>query len=144
MAFNLNSKKLADTTTLHLRDPGDDSLLFDVDAKGNPDESKPVTIELYGRASKQYRAYMAKILRKAEKEKDANRGKAKSRTFDEMTQENAQFLATVSIKANNVELNGGPVDSEAAFVSLYADPAFDWIGDQVSAALADNGNFLAE
>lgn len=142
--FNLSTKKLLDTTFLHLRDPADDSLLYGTDDKGNSDESKPCTIELYGRSSKQYRQWMSKTLMKAEKEKEANRGKVKAKPLEVTLKENAQFLATVSIACKNIDLDGAEIDSEAMFIDLYSNPALSWIGEQVSEALSENSNFLGQ
>lgn len=135
--FNILSKKLSDTTVITLRDPSDDSLMF-----ADAEETQPLTIELYGRSSKQYRQWMARTLRKQEAEKAANRGKLKSKPLEETLRENAEFLATVSIKATNFDMNGVAIDSEDMFVQLYSDPSLSWIGDQVSEALSENSNFL--
>lgn len=137
--FNILSKKLSDTTTITLRDPSDDSLMF-----ADTEETQPLTIELYGRSSKQYRNWMSKTLRKQEAEKQANRGKLKTKPLEETLRENAEFLATVSIRAENFDMNGVAIDSEAMFVQLYSDPSLSWIGDQVSEALSENSNFLGK
>lgn len=144
MAFNLKATKaFADSTILHLRDPGTDELMYDADKSGNPDESKPLTIELYGRSSKQYRSWMSATLRKHEREKESARGgKVKPKTLEQTLADNAEFLSIVTIAVNNFDIGSGPIDSKEAFVALYSDPSLEWIGDQVSAALSDNGNFL--
>lgn len=142
MAFNITSRALADSTVLHLVDPGTGEYMYDNDKDGKPDESKPLTIELYGRSSKQYRQWMSATLRKQQKEKEANKGKEKLKALEDTLADNAEFLAIVTIKVNNFELGTGPIDSKEKFVEMYANPSLDWIGDQVSAALQDNANFL--
>jgi len=136
--FNIKATKaLADTTTIQLLDPSDDSPMF-----ADKGETKPLSIELYGRTSKQYKNWLAKTLRKQQKEKEANRGKEKFKSLDEVLADSAEFLATVSIKAINFDMGDGPIDNEEAFKKLYSDESLSWIGDQVSQALSENSNFL--
>lgn len=144
MAFNLKATKaLADSTILHLRDPGTDELLYEDGKDGQPDENKPLTIELYGRSSKQYRAWMSATLRKQEREKEAARnGKVKPKSLEQTLADNAEFLSVVTIAVNNFDIGTGPIDSKEAFVALYSEPSLEWVGEQVSAALGDNSNFL--
>jgi hypothetical protein len=135
--FNIKSKALADTTTLHLVDPATGEFMY-----ADNDEKQPLTIELYGRSSKQYRQWMSATLRKNEKEKEANRGKPKAKSLEQTLADNAEFLSIVSIKATNFDLGGKAIDNKEAFVELYSDPSLEWIGEQVSEALGDNGRFL--
>lgn len=139
MAFNIKTKALADTTILHLRDPADDSLMY-----ADAEEKQPLTITLYGRSSKQYRQWMSKTLTKNQKELETNRGKAKPKALEVTLKENAQFLATVSISCENFDMEGVAIDSEEMFIKLYSDPSLAWIGEQVSEALSENSNFLAQ
>lgn len=130
--FNIFSKQLQDTTTLHLTDPETGLHMYADEA-----ETKPLTIELYGRSSKQYRNWMAATLRKQEADK-----KKKAKSLDETLDDNAEFLATVSIRANNFDMAGVAIDSKEMFKKLYADPSLLWIGEQVSETLGDNAAFL--
>lgn len=135
--FNIKSKALQDSTTLHLVDPATGEFMY-----ADENEKQPLTIELYGRSSKQYRQWMSATLRKNEKEKEANRGKAKAKSLEQTLADNAEFLSIVSIKASNFDLAGKPIDNKEAFIELYSDPSLEWIGEQVSEALGDNGRFL--
>jgi hypothetical protein len=144
MAFNLKATKaLADSTTLHLRDPKTDELLYDVDKDGNPDENKPLTIELYGKSSKQHRAWLASVMRKQAREKEAARNsKVKEKTLEQLEEDNAEYLSIVTIAVNNFDLGNGPLKTKEDFVALYSDPTLEWINEQVGTALGDSGNFL--
>lgn len=139
MSFNIKTKSLADTTVLQLRDPATDALMY-----ADADEKQPLTITLYGRSSKQYRQWMSKTLAKNQRELDSNRGKAKPKALEVTLKENAEFLATVSIKAENFDMDGVAIDSEDMFVKLYSDPSLAWIGELVSEALGENSNFLVK
>ncbi len=132
MTFNISTKKLSDSTILHLTDPATGVYMY-----ADADEKEPLTIELYGRSSKQYRNWMAATLRKQEAAK-----KQKQKSLEETLADNADFLATVSIKATNFDMDGVAIDNKEMFKKLYAEPSLAWIGEQVSEALGDNGNFL--
>lgn len=138
MAFNLSSRKLEDTCDLHLTDPVDGTYLYADEA-----ETEAVTITLYGRSSKQYRNYMAAQLRKQEAQKNSK----KNKSLDEMTEENAEFLAAVTAGVAHLEFedkDGKPVKpvSKEDFKKMYATHDLVWIGDQVSVFLNEVGNFV--
>lgn len=137
--FNILSKQLSDTTTITLRDPATNEPMF-ADAA----ETLPLTIEVYGRSSKQYLTWLNKTVRKNAKEKELNRGKDKIKTVDESIADTAEFLAAVSIKATNFDLAGVAIDSPETFKQLYSNPSVSWIGEQVTEALSDNANFLGK
>jgi hypothetical protein len=137
MSFNIKNRALFDTTVLHLVDPDTGNDMY-ADEK----ETQPLTIELYGRSSKQYRNWLASATRKAEKEKLANKGKEKSKTPDESIEDSAEFLAAVSIKATNFDYEGVAIDSKEMFKKLYADPSLMWVGEQVVEKLGDMSAFL--
>jgi hypothetical protein len=48
MTFNIKSKAISDATFLHLRDVATDEKLYD-------EKDQPIGIDMYGKASKQYR-----------------------------------------------------------------------------------------
>lgn len=137
MAFNISTRALSDSTTLHLVDPETGAFMFADEA-----ETQPLTIELYGRSSKQYRNWLAEASRKQEQEKKKNRGELKVKSPDEAIKDSAEFLAAVSIKANNFDMDGVAIDSKEAFKKLYSNPSLMWIGEQVVEALGDMANFL--
>lgn len=132
MAFNITSRALADTTILHLTDPETGLFMYADEA-----EKQPLTIELYGRSSKQYRNWMAATLRKQDADK-----KKKAKSLEETLDDNADFLATVSVKASNFDMDGVAIDSKEMFKKLYANPSLLWIGEQVSEKLSELGNFI--
>lgn len=134
MSFNIKSRSLADTTVLHLVDPETGMLMYADDK-----ETKPLTIELYGRSSKQYRTWLATTLRKQEQE---SKMKKKAKSLDEQLDDNADFLATVSVKASNFDIEGVAIDSKEMFKKLYADPSLLWIGEQVTEKLSELSSFL--
>ena len=131
--FNITSRALNDVTTLHLVDPETQNLMY-ADEK----ETKPLTIELYGRSSKVYRNWLEVAQRKQNKAGP----KAKDKDVETQMQENADFLATMSVKASNFDMGAGPIDTKEAFKKLYADSSLLWIVEQVSAQLNDLAAFM--
>lgn len=134
MSFDIFALALKDTFTLKLKHPVTlEPLLVD------GDEDKPVAIELYGTASKQYcnaiSAMQTRALRRqAKKEKP---------TADQIKEESISLLVACSAGSQNLSVDGVEHAGDAySFKSLYADPRFSWIKDQVDEALGDIGNFL--
>lgn len=132
MAFNILGKQLSDTCILHLVDPSTNLLMYADEA-----ETEALTIELYGRSSKQYRNWLQATVRKAEQNKNK-----KSKSLDETMADNAEFLAAVSKSAQNFDMDGEPIDSQEAFKKLYSNPKLLWIGEQVTAKLNELESFL--
>lgn len=135
MAFNIKARALADTTVIILKDPDTEMELF-----ADDEQTKPLTIELYGRASKQYKNHMSGIMRKLEANKRKN--KQDNRSYEEMLEDSAELLSALTIKVTNFDYEGEAIVGKEMFKKLYLDPSLSWIGDQVTAALDDNGNFL--
>lgn len=131
--FNLDTLSLKDTTELQLKHPVSDELLF-----ADKEQTKPVSIVLYGTSSKQYRNAIT-----AMQNRQLKRGK-KPATADLLREESVTLLTACSDKALNLTYKDAAIDSEEAFRSLYSDPAFSWLKDQVDAALGDVSNFLAQ
>ena len=134
MTFDISTLALKDTFTLKLKHPVTQELLL-VDG----DEDKPVAIELYGTASKQYRnaisAMQTRALRRnAKKEKPS---------ADQIKEESVSLLVACSAGSKNLAVDGvvhaGDADS---FKTLYSDARYSWIKEQVDEALGDIGNFL--
>lgn len=133
MAFDILSAQLEDTTILHLEHPVTGPIYAD------EAETLPVTIELYGRSSKQHRQWLALALRKQE----ANRNKKeKSKSPDEMLEENAEFFATMTVAINNMEMNGKPIESKDDFKKLYSNPKLMWVVEAISEKLGSVDSFL--
>ena len=132
--FEITSKELSDTTVVELIDPSTGAVIYADEA-----ETKPVSIELYGRSSKQHRQWLALALRKQE----ANRNKKeKSKTPDELLEENAEFFATMTVAIKNMSMDGKPVANKEDFKKLYANPKLMWITEQIAEALGSTEVFL--
>jgi hypothetical protein len=132
--FEITSKELSDTVIVDLIDPSTGGVIYADEA-----ETKPVSIELYGRSSKQHRAWLALALRKQE----ANRNKKeKSKTPDELLEENAEFFATMTVGIKNMSMDGKPVATKEDFKKLYANPKLMWISEFVAEALGNVESFL--
>lgn len=124
-----------DTVDVQLRHPATGELLFSDEAK-----TLPVAVVAYGKASKQYRnavnAMMNRsIKRKAKKEKES---------AEVMTEEGITLLVAVTSAFKELAIAGKVPTTEADFRSLYADPAYSWIKDQVNDFVGDDANFLAQ
>jgi hypothetical protein len=132
-SFDILSSELNDTTVLHLEHPVNGPIYAD------EAQTLPVTIELYGRSSKTHRQWLALALRKQE----ANRNKKeKSKTPDEMLEENAEFFATMTVAIKNMNMGGKPIESKEDFKKLYSNPKLMWITEAVSQSLGDTESFL--
>jgi hypothetical protein len=132
-SYDILSTELSDTTVLHLDHPVNGPMFAD------EAEKEPVTIELYGRSSKQHRQWLALALRKQE----ANRNKKeKAKTPDELMEENAEFFAVMTVSINNMSMGGKPIATKEDFKKLYANPKLMWITEQVAEKLGDTEAFL--
>lgn len=131
MSFNLEQLALEDTSELHLTHPVSGEKLYADDAK-----KKPVVVTLYGTSSKQYRDCMTALQNRALK-----RGNKKA-TAEQLREEGTELLVACSENISNLVHNGAPVDNAEAFRSLYDNPKFSWLRDQVDAHIADTGAFL--
>lgn len=129
--FNLNDLALADTTTLLLKHPVSDEILY-----SDAEKKKPASISLFGTSSKNYRSAISAMQNRALK-----RGK-KQATAETMREESVELLTACSERGINFEYKGKPLMDASAFRELYSDPAFGWLKEQVDAALGDTGNFL--
>lgn len=136
MSFNILSKSLQDTTTLHLVDPETGEEMYD-----GEDMSKPLTIELFGKSSKQHQKWLSAAMRKSELEQKA---KKKTKTAEELLAENAEFFATMTKAINNIDLDGEPLDNKEAFKKLYGNPALLWINEQVAEKLGETASFFSK
>jgi hypothetical protein len=136
MSFNIAGKSLTlqETTILHLVNPADGSYMY-----ADEDETKPLTIELFGRASRVHRNWLSGELKK----NSANQ-KAKTKNADELLAENAKFFATMTKAISNFDLDGLVLDNKEAFATLYADQRVMWINEQVAEVLGDTQAFLAK
>jgi hypothetical protein len=101
---------------------------------------KPVVVNLYGKASKQYqRAIEAMQTR-------ALRRQAKKETIkpEELQKESLDMLKACSESAVNLAVDGVDVKTADELRAVYADPRFSWLRDQVDEAIGDQSNFLTQ
>lgn len=136
MTFELNSLALSDETTVQLVHPVTEVPLFAPVKKGEDAESKPVQVTVKGTASQAYRKAVDAMMKKA-----AKRGKREA-TPEEIREQSVDFLVALSVKIDNLTVDGEAVDSAEAFRKLYSDARFDWVKDQVNAAISDVQGFL--
>lgn len=131
MSFNLEQLAMEDSSELHLTHPVSGEKLYADEAK-----KKPLIVTVYGPSSKQYRNCMTALQNRALK-----RGNKKP-TAEQLREEGTELLVACSGKISNLVINGAPVDNAEAFLSLYENPQFLWLRDQVDAHIADTGAFL--
>lgn len=129
--MNIESLALKDTTLLQLRHPVSDELLWE-----DKEQTKPVGINLYGPASKQYRNAISAL-----QNRQLRRGK-KNVNAETLREESIGLLVSCSDSGVNLEYNGGKLDSPETFRDFYSDPKFAWAKEQVDNALGDPANFL--
>ncbi len=131
MSFNINSRKVAEVTRLHLVD-------FETGEKMYADEAKTekLEIEVYGKASVQYKNALGALSRK----NLVRRGKPQS--FETNVEDNTEILVAISKAAHNFDDDGQAIDNPAAFRKLYSNPNLFWIKDQVQEVLEDTAAFL--
>ena len=136
MTFELNSLALSDETTVQLVHPVTEMPLYAPVKKGEDSESKPVQVSVKGSASQAYRKAVDAMMKRA-----AKRGKREA-TPEEVREQSVDFLVALSVKIDNMTLDGEPVDNAEAFRKLYSDPRYDWVKDQVNTALNSVESFL--
>lgn len=127
--FKIDTLALSETTDLLLKHPVTGEVLGE-------DEGKPVTFTLYGSASKQYRKAVDVMMKAADK-----RGNKKA-TPAEKRQESIEFLVSLTVKADNIEYNGAPLDNPTALADFYGDDKFNWVREQINEAIGSVEGFL--
>lgn len=137
MTFELNTLALSDEATVQLRHPVTDSPIFAPVEKGEDPESKPVQVTVKGTASAAYRKAVDIMMKKA-----AKRGKREA-TPEELREQSVEFLTALSVKIDNLTLDGEPVDNPDAFRKLYSDARYEWIRSQINEAVGDTSAFLS-
>lgn len=133
--MDIRTAAVAATAFLHLRDKKD-NLMYEAGPDGQPDESKPVGITLYGPGSKEYnKASVAKANRLMDRVK---KKKADS-TAEENTEINVNFFVACTEQFHHIELDG--LTGVQLQKAVYAEPTLGYIPEQVSRFLNDWGNF---
>ena len=137
--FDFNELALEETSKLHLAHPKDDgTMLYAPVAKGQPEDSRPVELNVYGPASPQFRKAMDVMHKKT-----AKRGKREA-TAEESREQSVEFLVAVPIDFSNIKFDGEVVDNAEAFRKLYSNPKYEWVTKQATAFLFTDSNFLVE
>lgn len=140
MSFELNTLAFHDTFALHLVHPVTQDKLYVKAKDGQDDETKPVTISLYGTASKQYRNAVT-AMQNRQLRRQAKKDKPSAEVIRE---ESVSLLVACAATSTNLAHNGKPVIDSEGFRALFSDPTLSWVKDQVDEALGDTANFLAQ
>ncbi len=127
MALNLKSTSVVETTRVHLSDATGEKLY---DENGNPAQ-----LEIFGKASKQYKNALAELSRKSLARK------GKPQPFSVNVADNIDLLVAITKAAYNFDVGNGPLTTPDDFKALYSDASLFFIKDQAQEALEDNGNF---
>jgi hypothetical protein len=137
--FDISSMALkSEAYTFQLKHPVAEELLF------AGDESKPVTISVYGSASKPYRDAVAQLQQRGLKRKTAKGKVDPEKEIENLKEESLNMLVACSATSTNLAYQGEPVTSAAQFKKMYADPGLSWIRDQVDAEIGNAENFLGK
>lgn len=126
--MSLAKHEALESAWLHLKSV-DDEPLYAENENGEPDLNKPLRIEIWSPASKQYRNHKAKqqnaqiALLKARKS---------DRTAEDALRERVENALAVSKGSENIEED---------FRTVYENPKFGYIADQVIAFSDDWANF---
>lgn len=135
MSFDLSSLALKETFELHLKSPIDGAPLF-----ADANEEKPVVVNLFGKASKQYQRAQnimsSRYLRRQQKKQGIEP--------EDVEKESLDMLEACSESAVNLNVAGKEIKTAKDLREIYADPHYDWFRKQVDEALADNSNFLPQ
>jgi len=127
---------VSETSTLHLKDAAG-NLLFEKDAEGRDDPSKPVEVELYGPGSKEHAQANAK-----RSSRNIQRLRKKGNmelSADDMATEGAEYLAAITKGFNNLEYPGKT--GVEMFKAVYSNRQLGFIADQVQEHIGDWENF---
>lgn len=129
--FDIKKLAVAETTTIHLRG-ADDELLF-----AENDAITPITITVFGPGTKAFsKAQTAR--NKAVLERFQRKGKNRA---DTTLEENAEFLAAVTMSFNNFQYGDLEVEGHDQFKACYLDTSIGFIAEQVNKELGDWANF---
>lgn len=128
--MDITTKRVSDTAAIHVKD-----------ADGVPmfDGEKPVRIIIHGPGSKAFSTVETRQTNRALKRMNENDGKVSAATADERKREQAEDLAAITVRFDNISYE----DKEGAdlFEAVYSDPGLGFIPAQVTKFLGDWGNF---
>lgn len=130
--MDIKKKATVDTAFLHLRD-ADDELMYE----GDPRDDKKVGVVVFGPGSRQFAAAQA---RAENRSMDMLKKKGKTeKSADEKAAENADFLASITVKFENLEYED--LSGNALAMAIYSDPTLGYIGQQVRNFASEWSNF---
>ena len=133
--FDITSKAVADTATIHVKDANGEPMYKD-DAR-----QEPVEIVVYGPGSKAYATVEARQSARAIKRMQDNDGKITPPTAEERLKETAEDLAALTVSFNFEYPPAGKEKGAPLFEALYRDQKLGFIAKQVTKHLSDWGNF---
>lgn len=125
--FDISKLAVNETTDIHLRGADDEPLL--------DEHGKPMTITVNGPGTKAF-AKGQSARNKAVLERFQRKGKNKA---DTTLEENAEFLASVTVSFNNFQYMG--LEGYEQFKACYLDTKIGFIAEQVNKELGDWSNF---
>jgi hypothetical protein len=131
--FDLNTLAVEETADMKVRSPIDGEVLIAKDGS-------EVTIQLYSTSSKKYRNAVT-AMQNRQLRRSAKKDKV---TVELMREEQVELLVAASAGSKGLAIGDKPVASAEDFRSLYSNPAFGWLMDQVNEALGDVANFIRQ
>jgi hypothetical protein len=102
-------------------------------------QSKPIAANLYGPASKEYAKAQA-----LQSNRLMNRLKSKGKveqSAEQKTQEDAEFLADITISFENLEPEKDVTTDRATILAQYLDAEIGFVRDQIAKHVNDWSNF---
>lgn len=127
--FNLKSRAVKESAFVHLRDPESGEKLHD-------DEGNAVGVEIYGKASAQYKTALSNLNRK----NTMRKGRAPS--FEEAVEDNIAILVAITKGVQNLDLEGKVPTTSADVKAMYSEADLYWVKDQVQEGLEDTSAFM--
>ena len=127
MSFEITSEEVVETTLVHLVNANDEKLFTE--------DGEAVSVEVYGKASKQYRQALSALSRKNVLRK------GKTQSFETNVEDNIDLLVAVSKTSHNLKMVGVDVTTAEQFKALYSNPKLFFIKDAIQTAIEDNANF---
>lgn len=140
---------LAATLFVHFRHPASDEPVFALFPEGHsragePDESKPVGVRIYGPGSKEYRATQTALLNEAieRRKKKVTAEAIESNAVKTLARTTFEFVNfTYKAEGDESEGEGQGYSPETAQL-FYSDRRYVHLREQVQDAQGDHGRFL--
>lgn len=125
-----------DSVSVPLRHPTTNEKLFWEDEPGQPDKSKPVTVNIVGMDSEAFRTRHRAIINKR-----LNAGKKAKITAEEIESESIDTIAVCITGWQHVGLDKKPLEYSRANAKVLL-TRLPWLREQLDEAIADRANFL--